>query len=183
VPSLFSHASVAIAIGSVVAPRPLLRPFLIAGAVCAMMPDLDILGPGGIEFLGGHRGFTHSFTFAALVGLASAVIVRRRPEWAGARIRLLLFIAIATATHGCLDAITSVSRGVQLFSPFSLHQYRLPLLRSGVEELIRLFMPSVLLTGVVLYLRGCRIPRFQRDAILSIREEPAPSGVFDEKLR
>ena len=47
---------------------------------------------------------------------------------------------------------------------------RVPLLRSGVEELIRLFLPSVLLAGLVLYLRGCRLPRFERDAVLSIRE-------------
>jgi len=174
VPSLFSHAAVAIAIGSLVAPRRLLRPFLVAGAVCAVMPDLDIVGSGRIDVLGGHRGFTHSFTFAGLVGLTSAVIVLRRPEWKGARFRLLLFIAIATATHGILDSVTSVSRGAQLLSPFSLHQYRVPLLRSGLEELIRLFLPSVLLAGLVLYLRGCRLPRVQRDAILSIREEPVP---------
>jgi membrane-bound metal-dependent hydrolase YbcI (DUF457 family) len=138
------------------------------------MPDLDIVAPGGIEFLGGHRGFTHSFTFAGLLGLASAVIVLGRPEWKGARIRLLLFIAIATATHGILDSVTSVSRGVQLLSPFSLHQFRVPLLRSGVEELIRLFLPSVLLAGLVLYLRGCRLPPFERDASLSIRDESGP---------
>ena len=135
------------------------------------MPDLDIVGPGGI---GGHRGFTHSFTFAALVGLASAVVVRKRPEWRGARIRLLLFIAVATATHGCLDSITSVSRGVQLLSPFSLHQFRVPLLRSGAEELVRLFLPSVVLAGLVLYARRYRLPRFEREHPLSIREEPVP---------
>ena len=173
-PSLFSHAAVAIAIGSLAAPRPLLRPFLVAGAACAVMPDLDIVAPGGIGFVGGHRGFTHSFTFAALVGLASAVVVRKRPEWRGARIRLLLFIAVATATHGILDSLTSVSRGVQLLSPFSLQQFRVPLLRSGGEELVRLFLPSLVLTGLVLYLRGCRLPRFERDHILSIREGPVP---------
>ena len=173
-PSLFSHAAVAIAIGSLAAPRRLLRPFLVAGAACAVMPDLDLIGPGGTGFPGGHRGFTHSLTFAGLVGLGSAVIVRNRLEWRGARIRLLLFIAVATATHGCLDSLTSVSRGVQLLSPFSLQQYRVPLLRSGLEELIRLFLPSVLLAAVVLYLRGCRLPRFERDAILSIREGPVP---------
>ena len=162
------------AIGSVVAPRRLLRPFLIAGAACALMPDLDNLGPGGIDFLGGHRGFTHSFTFAALIGLASGAIVFRQPEWSGARVRLMLFIAIATATHGVLDALTSVSRGAQLLSPFSLHPYRVPVLRSGGEELIRLFLPSVLFTGLVLYLRGWRLPRFERDRVLSIREEATP---------
>lgn len=169
-PSAFSHAAVAIAIGSLAAPRPLLGPFLVAGAVCAVIPDLDLVGPG--DFLGGHRGFTHSFTFAGLVGLASAAIVRSRPGWKGARIRLLLFIAIATATHGSLDALTSVSRGVQLLSPFSLRQYRVPLLRGGVEELIWLFLPAVLLAGLVLYLRGCRFPRFERGAVRSIRDEP-----------
>ena len=173
-PSLFSHAAVAIAIGSLAAPRPLLRPFLVAGAVCAVMPDLDIVGPSGVGFLGGHRGFTHSLTFAGLVGLTSAYIVRKRPEWRGARLRLLLFIAAATATHGCLDSLTSVSQGAQLLSPFSLQQFRVPLLRRGVEELVRLFLPSVVLAGLVLYVRGCRLPRFARDQILSIREEPGP---------
>ena len=173
-PSSFSHAAVAIALGSLAAPRPLLRPFVVAGALCAVMPDLDIVGPGGFGLLGGHRGFTHSLTFAALVGLASAVVVRTRPEWRGARIRLLLFIAVATATHGCLDSLTSVSRGVQLLSPFSFQQFRVPLLRSGAEELVRLFLPSMVLAGLVLYVRGCRLPRFEREHILSIREEPVP---------
>ena len=175
-PSLFSHAAVAIAVGSLLAPRPLLRPFLVAGAVCAVMPDFDIVAPGGIDFLGGHRGFTHSLTFAGLVGLASALIVGRRVEWRDARIRLFLFIAVTTATHGVLDSLTSVSRGVQLLSPFSLHQYRVPLLRSGGEELVRLFVPSALLAGVVLYVRGCRLAPFEHDSILSIREEAQRPG-------
>ena len=43
-PSSLSHAMVAVAAGSVIAPRRLLRPFLIIGAVCAVLPDIDAIG-------------------------------------------------------------------------------------------------------------------------------------------
>jgi membrane-bound metal-dependent hydrolase YbcI (DUF457 family) len=49
----------------------------VVGALCAVVPDLDVIGFRlGIHYgdFWGHRGFTHSLLFAAL--LASAVLFK-----------------------------------------------------------------------------------------------------------
>ena len=59
--------------------------------MCAVIPDIDAIGrpfygaAGDLEWLGGHRGFTHSLTFAALLGLLAplATIGRARWDWHG----------------------------------------------------------------------------------------------------
>jgi inner membrane protein len=171
VPSIFSHAMAAAAIGAVMAPKPLIRSFLAWGALVAVLPDVDIIGPDGIDALGGHRGFTHSLTFAALVGVLAGWIVRS-DERAVHYKRIGLFIGLATATHGALDALTGVSRGVQFLSPFSMQRYRLSpsLIRSGLSELVWLFIPLLVLTATALYARGLRLPRVRRETPLSIRQ-------------
>jgi membrane-bound metal-dependent hydrolase YbcI (DUF457 family) len=170
-PSLFSHAMAAI--GAAMAPKPLIRPFLFWGVNCAVLPDLDNIGPGGIDVLGGHRGFTHSLALAVLVGLIVVWGVLRGDEWDGRHHRLALSIALATATHGGLDALTRNTPGVQFFSPFLLRDYRasVPLLHGGVVELLWLFMPLLVFVGLILYLRGLRLPKFPRQAPLSIRDQ------------
>ena len=100
---------VAVTAGSLVAPRELLRPFLIIGATCAVLPDIDAIGrplygvAGDLQTLGGHRGFTHSMTFAALLGVVVSSVTVVDPRWRGQRLRLGLFVAAVTALHGVLD--------------------------------------------------------------------------------
>lgn len=88
-----------------------------AGA-CACIPDLDVLAfhigiPYGHPL--GHRGATHSFLFAALLGMSMAWLFWRndRAFW-----RLALLFFLATASHPLLDACTNGGRGVALFFPF-----------------------------------------------------------------
>jgi membrane-bound metal-dependent hydrolase YbcI (DUF457 family) len=171
-PSLFSHAMAAAAVGSVMAPKPLMRPFLCWGAVCAVLPDLDNIGPGGIDMLGGHRGFTHSLAFALLSGVVAALSVPRGADWGGQRLRFASFIGLATATHGGLDALTRMTPGIQFLSPFSRRDYRASpsLLHSGIFELFWLFIPLLVFVGVILYVRGFRLPKFTRQGPLSIRD-------------
>jgi membrane-bound metal-dependent hydrolase YbcI (DUF457 family) len=65
-----THALVGLAIGSFVVQREHAREYLLVGALCAVVPDLDLLAP----YLGGdrdfHRRFTHSIFFAGLLGIA-----------------------------------------------------------------------------------------------------------------
>lgn len=113
-PSSLSYAMVAVGLGSAIAPRRLLRPFLLIGAASAVIPDVDAIcrpfygAAGDIEALGGHRGFTHSVVFAAVMGLvaSSAILVNER--WKGYRLRLGLLVAAATCLHGVLDLFTRV---------------------------------------------------------------------------
>lgn len=160
---------VAVAAGSVVAPRGLLRPFLIVGAACAVLPDVDAIGrtfygaAGDVQALGGHRGLTHSITFAVLLGLvvSSVTLVDRR--FRGYRARLALFIAATTALHGVLDAFTSIgalTSPVQFFSPFSTRGYTAPIhpIRGPFSELLLCLLPLVGITRAVWYVRGTPWP-------------------------
>ena len=95
---------------------------MLAGAIGALLPDLDRLIHSGadpllhIEF---HRHFTHALAFVPVGGVLAALpwLLRRdlRPRW---RV-LLLAATLGYATHGVLDACTTY--GTLLFWPFS-HQ-------------------------------------------------------------
>jgi inner membrane protein len=177
-PSSLSHAMIAVAGGSAVAPRRLLRPFLIAGAICAVLPDIDAIGRpfvglrGDLDFLGGHRGFTHSLLFAALLGTAAACATLVSSRWHGYRVRFGVFIALCTASHGMLDTITSVGAirdGVQFLSPFSTHRYTISrhLVHGPISELFYLFLPLAALTRIVWFARG--ITRARRTVAEPVR--------------
>lgn len=95
----------------------------IAGAICAALPDLDVVGlrlgvsPASIF---GHRGLSHSLAFAAVLSLlivSSGAFrgVGRKTAW--------LYLFACTASHGLLDAVTDGGRGIAFFAPFSDARY------------------------------------------------------------
>ena len=126
--SAFSHAFVALAMGKAVRNKELGLRELFLGALCSVVPDLDVIGfPLGIQYgdLWGHRGLTHSVLFAALLaGILVAVWYRGRP--AVAMTRLFLYFFLCTASHGVLDAMTDGGLGVAFFSPFDTTRYFFP---------------------------------------------------------
>ena len=168
-PSAFSHAFVGAALGALFRrPGPPAR-FWLAGAACAAIPDLDVLGPlwFGVPWrsLLGHRGITHSLVFAVVLAGLVAALVFRAPEWSGRRLGVWLFLAVATASHGLLDAMSNAATGVALLAPFDDTRYFLPwrpLLGSplgfrffsarGLEvfeaELLLLWLPASVLAGI-----------------------------------
>jgi membrane-bound metal-dependent hydrolase YbcI (DUF457 family) len=112
--TVFTHAAVALALGTALRrPGPGVR-FWLAGAACAMAPDLDVIGlsfgvPWGHVL--GHRGLTHSLSFAAVLAAVVVVAAFRGPAWDGRRARVWLFLFVATASHGVLDAMTDGGSG------------------------------------------------------------------------
>ncbi len=124
--SAFTHAAAALALGTAFRnPGPPAR-FWLLGAAFAVAPDLDAIGywmgvPYDSEF--GHRGVSHSLFFAAL--LASVGLLAFRGETAP-RGRTWLFLFLATASHGVLDALTTGGGGVAFFAPFDHERYRFP---------------------------------------------------------
>ena len=124
-PTFLSHAVAALALGAAFR-RPGWRARVWwAGAVCAVAPDVDVLGvvlgvPFGSVF--GHRGLTHSLTFAAVLAAVVAPLLAPR----GSRARAWLFLFVATASHGVLDAMTDGGIGVAFFAPFDATRYYLP---------------------------------------------------------
>jgi inner membrane protein len=125
--SLFTHAFVGTVLGQAgTSDWRKDRRFWGLIIVCSILPDIDSIGFHlGIPYSSfwGHRGITHSLTFAAILAVCVSVGFSRifgRP-W---RLALLLFLV--TATHGLLDAMTDGGLGVAFFSPFDLQRYFLP---------------------------------------------------------
>jgi inner membrane protein len=120
--SAFTHAAVALAIGTAFrAPGPPAR-FWALGAICATLPDLDVIGfRFGVPYdhMFGHRGFTHSVFFALLLAVLLVPLAFSGHEWDGRRASLVAFLVLATASHGVLDALTDGGGGVAFLAPFT----------------------------------------------------------------
>ena len=125
-PTVFSHAAVPLALGLGLGRATIPRRLLVAGVVAAVVPDLDVVTfQFGIPYSAdlGHRGFSHSLFFAALVGLAGAAGHR----FLGAGVaRAFLFLFAATASHGVLDAFTNGGLGVAFLWPWSGERFWAP---------------------------------------------------------
>ena len=109
-----THALVPAAIAAGLGQRVVPGSLLVAGAIVAMLPDLDVFGVRlGIA---SHRGFTHSLAFAAALALALAFVHRRLR--AGFFVSFV-FLFAAMASHGALDAFTNGGSGIEFLWPFS----------------------------------------------------------------
>ncbi len=125
-PTVLSHPAVPLAIGLGLGRRAVPSRLLVAGVVASVLPDSDVVGFRlGIRYGDerGHRGFSHSLAFAALVALAGAAFHRRL----GARfLAAFAFLFLATASHGLLDAFTNGGLGVAFLWPFSTARWFAP---------------------------------------------------------
>ena len=125
--SVFSHAVAAQGIGACFFRRGGTPKRVWAiGAVCSVVPDLDVIGfRFGIRYgdFWGHRGFTHSLVFAALLAGIAVILGFRRGEPGLGRFPLWMYFFLASASHGFLDAMTDGGLGV---ASFDNHRYFLP---------------------------------------------------------
>jgi inner membrane protein len=129
VASALSHAVAALSIGTCFYRPRMSKRIWAAGVFCADLPDIDVIGfRFGIPYADfwGHRGFTHSLVFAALLASVVAIIVLRRGASGMGRLPLFSYLFLATASHGVLDAMTNGGLGVAFFSPFDTRRYFLP---------------------------------------------------------
>ena len=122
---MFAHVLAAVTLGSVAVGGPSRLTIWGLGALCSVLPDLDVISfyfglPYGHVL--GHRGLSHSLFFAAGLASIAAVLLRRTIPVA----RLWAFFFLATASHGLLDAMTNGGLGVAFFAPFSDARYCLP---------------------------------------------------------
>jgi inner membrane protein len=126
-PSIFSHAVAALALGKASTAENRPARFWLLSALCAVLPDADVIfrfafGLRGSQF--GHRGITHSLLFALLVALLVVRLAFRKArafskDWW----RLLVYFFLVTASHGLLDALTDGGSGVAFFAPFDTTRY------------------------------------------------------------
>ena len=127
IPSALSHPAPALTLATLFRSPRLPSTVIIAGAVCSVLPDLDVLFLRfGIAYdsMFGHRGITHSLPFAIVLGGAVAFALRHRV--ASSPLASWLYLSAATASHGFFDAFTNGGRGVAFFAPFSNSRYFFP---------------------------------------------------------
>ena len=150
-PSFISHAVAATGIAAPFYRPGVPRRLLIVGAAFAAMPDLDAIGfwlgvPSGGLF--GHRGITHSLSFAVVLATTTVALRYRKGAGPLGPGLVWLFLLLATASHGLLDTLTDGGRGVALLAPFSLERFVAP---------VRPIAVSPIGFHGVLSLRGLRI--------------------------
>ena len=145
-PSAFGHIAPALALIPAFYSPGVPRRLWVLGALCAAAPDLDVLGfRFGIPYEHplGHRGLWHSIPFAALIAWVVTLTAFPRPVAALLRVWVWLYLFIATASHGILDAFTNGGLGVALLSPFDLGRYFFPFRPIQVSPLsIRAFLSA-----------------------------------------
>ncbi|MEH0155071.1 metal-dependent hydrolase [Limibacter armeniacum] len=127
--SAFGHALTAIAIGKGYPKKMITWKFWFLGAICAIIPDADVITfKFGIpyESFWGHRGFSHSFLFALLLGILVTVIFYRKKLKNWQSIGYILYFSLCTASHSILDAMTTGGLGVAFFSPWDNTRYFFP---------------------------------------------------------
>jgi inner membrane protein len=99
---------------------------LLTFAALSALPDVDVVGVAlGIPDAGagGHRGASHSFFLAAVIGVVTALYARRH-RWPV--FRTAVAATLAVASHGILDAVGEGGRGIPLFWPFSDERFMSP---------------------------------------------------------
>ena len=147
-PTIFSHPAVPLALGFGLGKEIVSRRLLLAGVAASILPDLDVVASSfGIpyEHPFGHRGFSHSFFFAALVALLGACAHRSLDSGFGIAFG---FLFLATASHGVLDAFTNGGLGIALFWPWSDARYFARFQLISTKYKISLFLIEVAPIGI-----------------------------------
>ena len=124
--SIISHPAIPLAIGLGLGSGLVSRRLLVTGIACSIIPDLDVYLHRAADAYPAleHRGLTHSIAFAVLCGALAAVFARKldaRPLVA------FLFVTVASASHGFIDAFTTGGPGILFFWPFSDERHFMPL--------------------------------------------------------
>ena len=119
-----SQATLGAIAARVAAPRTLVGPVLLVGAVAGAMPDIDVLFSAPDDFfrmVRVHRGITHSVFFALTAGPVLGWLIARwraRKEGGAPNTRgWMLAVTAAVLSHPLLDVLTPY--GTQLLQPFS----------------------------------------------------------------
>jgi len=101
----------------------------VVAATLSMLPDIDVAWRRFASYgePWGHRGMTHSIAFGIVVGAVGAFALRKRVRFRGGLAGGALFLALVTASHGALDALTDGGLGIAFFAPFDHTRHFLPI--------------------------------------------------------
>ncbi|MDO6760740.1 metal-dependent hydrolase [Tamlana sp. 2_MG-2023] len=121
--SIFGHGVVGYALTKLVDQKDL-KWLLFAAIFSTVLPDFDVVAFRlGIpyEHALGHRGLTHSISFAFFWALFLMLTLGRKNK-----IIWFFVVLCSTLSHGVLDAMTSGGKGVGFFIPFDNSRYFFP---------------------------------------------------------
>jgi inner membrane protein len=125
-PTILSHPAVSIATAMIGGRQKVSWRLFGIACVASILPDADVIGYYlGIPYghLLGHRGFSHSISFALLVALLGVALAGRLHS---GRLAAFMVLFVSTVSHGVLDALTSGGLGIAFLSPFSNERYFFP---------------------------------------------------------
>ena len=152
-----THGLLGATIGQALFARRLGGGALLAGAVAAMAPDIDVVmtatGPLGDWVY--HRGVTHSLWVAPLLGPALGFAAARGQT--GSRRAWTLLFGLALLSHPLLDWCTSY--GTQLLAPLSARRFAL--------DAVAIIDPAYSLVLLVALLVGASRGLASRAALIS----------------
>ncbi len=170
-PTIYTHAIVGAGLGNLCVPQRRRWLFWALVILLPVTPDLDVFSKSAYGSITGHRGFTHSLVFAALVGIMASFLVHR-----ALRVKIwtlsVLFFAV-TASHSILDMFTDGGFGIPLlwpvtdqrFGPYGpIHVADGDLTRSLTTEFWYVWLPTAGLAAMtIIFRRIKRQKRKQRD--------------------
>ena len=125
-PTVLSHPAPILCLGLACGRRLVSGRLLLAGLLCSVLPDLDVIAfrfNVAYSDILGHRGLSHSLIFALAAGLLAALAA---PLLKSGRLTAFLVCAGGALSHIILDAMTNGGLGVALFWPFSEARYFFP---------------------------------------------------------
>lgn len=124
--SFFSHPAFPVGVALSKVSGNFSRPLLILCCLLTLLPDADVISfkfgiPYGSQW--GHRGFTHSITFALLMGVLFTPFARKLRSKP-----LVVFFStfLSTLSHSVFDALTDGGLGVAFFWPLDHERYFFP---------------------------------------------------------
>jgi inner membrane protein len=137
-PSALAHAAPALALVPAFSRPGVPRRLWWLGVLGALAPDLDVIGLAlGVPYAHalGHRGLSHSVPFAAFAAacVTGLAFPHGVPGLSWTRAWLYLFLAFAS--HGLLDAATDGGLGVALLAPFDERRFFFPFRPIAVSPL------------------------------------------------
>ena len=103
--------------------------FYLLMSLLPIVPDFDYVGylfRVPYESFWGHRGFTHSILFSAILAWIALLFVfynkaKKEPFIHKTKIYIIFFLT--TLTHATLDAMTNGGLGIAFYSPFNIIRY------------------------------------------------------------
>ena len=128
-PTIVTHGFVGLVSGKIFSDSEKPK-FRILSLLIPMLPDADVIGfRFGVSYssMFGHRGFSHSIVFAAIISLIVTLSAFRQFDLGSKKwFRYLAYFFLIACSHCILDAFTNGGLGVGLFIPFDASRYFSP---------------------------------------------------------